>query len=196
MPTYNAYPVEQAVISEIITKLSDDTYGLNATYNGIAAVYGVPANLAIDFVGGTKGKSANFAQVNVDPDEWEETGAFDYPMVTLFTGSGANVNHQKFQLYSGPVDVGMNVFLSWREQRFKLAVFEPMAYCMADAVTQVFNRARNAFPGDQDWDAGGNDVAYNGNISWQKSRITSGGLFWRQVIAFKFLFEVNQRGDV
>lgn len=195
MPTYNPYPVSQAVISAIKDRLSDDTYGLNATYNGLASFYGVEADLAIDWVGddNSTGKSRNFALANVSADQWESTGAFEFPLVTLFTSDGENVNHEKFHLFSGPVGIGMNVFLSWKEARLKLAVFEPTLWCMEDAVTQVFNRARNSFPGDQDW---GVQVVYNGNISWKKSRIETAHEFWGQLLAFNFIFEVNQRGDV
>lgn len=195
MPTFNAWPVSQVTIAAIQERLADDTYGLNATYNGIASFYGVPADLAIDWTGSdnSTGKSRNFALANVSADQWQETGAFDFPLVTLFTDGAENQNQQKFHLFSGPVEVGMNVFLSWKQARLKLAVFEPMAWCIEDAVTQVFNRARNSFPGDQDW---GVQVVYNGNISWKKSRIEIANEFWGQLIAYKFLFEVNQRGDV
>lgn len=194
--SFTAYPIGQAVISEVQTKLADTDWGLNATFNGIAASYGVPATLAIDFTGSAKGASKNFVLANVNPLEWEGSGAFQYPLVTLFTDDGRNENWQKFHLYSGPVQVGLNVFLSWKEERLKLAVFEPLAWCWEDAITQVFNRARNAFPIDQDWNAGGNDVAYNGNISWQKSRVQRTAEFWGQALAFKFVFEINQRGDI
>lgn len=195
--SFTAYPVGKAVVDEIQIKLSDDTSGLNATYNGIAASYGVPADLAIDWVGGVKKKSKNFVLANVNPDDWTGSGAFEYPLITLFTEGGVNQNDQKFHLYSGPVHVGMNVFLSWDEARLKLDRFEPTAWCMEDAITQVFNRARNAFPVDQFWNATDNgDVAYNGNIMWQKSRVEQAAGFWRQALAFKFIFEINQRGDI
>jgi hypothetical protein len=194
MGTYNPWPVSQVVIAAIKERLSDDTYGLNATYNGLASFYGVPADLDIDWTGSdnSTGKSRNFALANVSAQQWESTGAFEFPLITLFTDGGDNMNLQKFHLFAGPVEVGMNIFLSWKQARLKLAVFEPMAWCMEDAVTQVFNRARNAFPGDQDW---GVQVVYNGNIGWKKSRIEEANEFWGQLIAFRFQFEVIQRGD-
>lgn len=188
------YPMSGAVIEQIVTKLSNSSWGLNATYNALAATYSLPAEsatLAINFAP-TNGKSLNFALANVNPKDWEGTGAYQFPLVTLFTDGGANENHEKFHQFSGPVHVGMNVFLTWRENRLALSVFEPVAWCMEEAVVTVFNRARNAFPIDQDW---GQVAVYNGDINWAKSRVERGGAFWLQGIAFKLLFEVNQRGD-
>lgn len=189
-----AYPVSQVVIAAILSRMSDPTYGFNATFNSLAVFYGVPATMAIDFVGNdnSTGKSRNFALADVSPEEWSETGAFDYPLITLFTEAGDNQNLQKFHLFAGAVQVGMNVFLTWNQARLKLSVFEPLAWCVEDTVTQVFNRARNAFPGDQDW---GVQVVYNGNLNWTKSKIALGDQFWGQVLQFKFLFEAIQRGD-
>lgn len=183
------------MIDQITTRLADDTWGLNATYNALAPSYDLPeesATLAIDFAPAS-GKSKNFALANVSPKEWEGSGAFSFPLITLFTNDAENQNLQKFHQFSGPVSVGLNVFLSWRENRLKLSVFEPVAWCMEEAVLTVMNRARNAFPIDQDW---GEVVVYNGDIGWSKSRVERGGQFWVQGIAFKILCEAIQRGEV
>lgn len=189
------FPMSGEVISRIVTRLSDDTWGLNATFNALAPNYSLPtesATLAIDF-DPANGKSKNFALADVNPKDWEGAGAYAFPLVTLFTDGGSNQNMQKFHQFSGPIHVGLNVFLSWRENRLKLSVFEPYAWCMEEAVITVMNRARNAFPIDQDW---GEVAVYNADISWQKSRVDRGGYFWIQGIAFKMLFEANQRGEV
>ncbi len=184
--------MSKAVIDQMTLRLADDTSGLNATFNALAATYGVPATLAIDF-SPLSSKSKNFAIANVDADEWVESGAFNFPLVTMYTDRLVNENHQKFHQFSGTVQADIKVWLSWRQERLRIDTFEPLAWCMEEAIITVFNRARNAFLGDQDW---GNVVVYNGDISLNKTPVKRGDQMWGQVLWFKLLFEVNQQGDV
>lgn len=191
-----SFPVSGEVIAAITSRLANTTWGFNPTFNTLAPGYGITgpsATMAIDWLG-TSGKSKNFVEADVDPTEWTESGIFSYPLITLFTRGGVNENMQKYHQYSGPVKVGMNVFLSWREERLKLNVFEPLAWCVEETVITVFNRARNAFPGDQQW--GDGTIVYNADMSFDKSKVTRGAAFWAQQIAFNFLFEVHQVGVV
>lgn len=187
-----AFPISKLVIDQIVQRFADETYGFNATYNALAPTYGVAADMAIDFAP-VDNKSKNFVLANVAPQDWISTGAFRYPLLSLFTAAAANENRQKFHQFSGSVEAGLNVFLSWKEERLKLAVFEPKAWCVEETVCTVLNRARNAFPIDQDW---GDGVVYNGGVSWQKSRVERDNEFWGQVIAFRMQFEVDERGEV
>lgn len=191
-----SFPVSGEVIPAIVTRMANATYGFNPTYNSLAAGYGITgpnATMAIDW-SGTAGKSRNFVQADVDVSEWEESGVFTFPLVSLFSKGGVNENLQKYHQYSGPVKIGMNVFLSWREERLKINVFEPVAWCVEETVITVMNRARNAFPGDQEW--GDGSIVYNGDLSFNKSKVARGGMFWWQQIAFEYLFEVHQVGVV
>ncbi len=64
---------------------------------------------------------------------------------------------------------------------------------MTESMVEVINRARNAFPGDQDWTEA---VTFNGDIEMVPTEIILGGGFWKQLLQFKLTFEVDQRGDV
>lgn len=191
-----SFPVSGEVINAIVTRMSDATFGFNPTFNALAAGYGLTgpqATMAIDWTG-TASKSKNFVQADVDATEWEESGVFQFPMVTLFSKSGRNENQQKFHQWSGPVNIGMNVWLSWREERLKVSLFEPLAWCVEETVITVMNRARNAFPGDQEW--GDGTIVYNGGIGFNKTKIGRGAQFWAQLMMFDFEFEVHQVGEV
>lgn len=187
-----SYPVSKEVIAQMIMRLADETYGLNATYNGLAPGYGISADLNIVF-DPTDKKSMNFAIANVTDTDWIGSGAFKYPLVNVYTERAVNENLQKFHQFSGSVVAGVNVWMSWREDRLKIDKFEPTTWCMEEAIITVFNRARNAFTIDQDW---GDFVVYNGNIDMVKSRVERGGQFWKQLLKFTLAFEVNQRGEV
>ncbi len=190
-----SFPITTLVLDAIETKLSDDAEGINPVFNALAAGYGLTppdpnATLAINFVADTAGASNNFVRANIDPDEWEARGAYKFPLVTLFGARSTNKNYQKFHQFSGDVQVGLHVFLSWRQSRLKID-FQSYADCMEETVVTLFNRARNAFPIDQEW---GDGIVYNGDISLTRSRIGKGGEGWSQLLAFQAEFQVDQRG--
>jgi len=73
-----------------------------------------------------------------------------------------------------------------------MEVFEAIANCVEETMFTVFNRARNAHPGDQDWDV----VTYNGDLELNRSRVERENEYWGQVLSFTATFEVDQRGEI
>jgi len=187
------FPVSYAAVTQVVNRMADDVAGLNATYNNLISGYGLTTELAIVFDPSNQ-KSKNFALANVSDQDWQKSGAFNYPLVSIFSEGMVNENYQKFQMFAGNVKVGMNVFLSWNTTRLRLDQFEPTAWAMEEAVITIMNRARNADPGDQEWNNNGAIVAYNGEFSLLKSKVERGDSFWRQLLAFKFDFLVIQGG--
>lgn len=190
-----SYPITNAVTTQLIARLSDAANngadGWNAVYNSLAPGYGIPANMAIDFAGDTRASSKNFVLGDIDVTAWEETSAFNFPLMTLFGMRSINQNWQKFHLFSGDIDIGINVFLSWENTRVLLD-FSPWADCVEEAMFTLLNRARNANPADQDWSE---EVVYNGDLELKRSPIILAGESWRQLLAFKATFEGVERGE-
>lgn len=184
----SAFPISQLVIDAVFARLSNDTQGFNATFNGLATGYGITERMAIQFTE----PSPNFAMVNVDPEDWSQTSGFKYPLLTLFSKKSINMNWQKFHQFSGDVTIGLNTFIDWKQGRVKVN-FESYANCVEETLYTIFNRARNAFPGDQDW---GEDIVYNGNFGIVKSRVERAAEFWRQGLFGEAEFTVDQQGVV
>lgn len=189
------YPITAAVLDQVLARLSDDVNdgvdGYNAVYNGLAPGYSINADSAILFTPTGNGASPNFAKVNVHPDDWINSSAVKFPFMTLFGSRSVNQNKQKFHQFSGTVQIGLNVFWSWRSSRI-LINFDAYAACVEETVYTLFNRARNADQGDQDW---GPDVVYNGDLELTPSTLARGEEYWSQLFAFRATFEVDQRGE-
>ncbi len=190
-----AYPISKAVLDQVLARLTDaadnGADGWNAIYNGLASSYGLAADMAIEFTA-ADGASPNFAMANVAARDWIKTSGFKFPFMTLFSIRSVNTNLEKYHQFAGSVDVGINVFLSWKVGRVKLD-FESLANCVEETAFTLFNQARNAFPADQDWS---DEVVYNGDLALTRSRVERGAEFWDQLMSFQAGFDVHQRGEV
>jgi len=185
-----SFPISSEVLSQIYTRMADDNYGLNTTFNSLATGYSLTQRFAINFTADAVGSSNNFVMADVDPGEWQKASSFRYPLVTLFVDYSENENLQKFHMFSGTIVAGLNIFVEWTQTRIGLE-FEKYTNCVEEAVYTVMNRARGAFQGDQDW---GRLAVYNGNLQLKKSRLQRGASFWIQALQFRATFELNQFG--
>lgn len=194
----NSYPVTKGVLNAVYTRLTANSEGFNETFADIAPSYGI-ATTAVNFTfTPVQGSSPNFAMGNIDPEDWQQTSPFKYPFMTLFGTRSTNQNEQKFHQFSGEVGITINIFLAWKQGRV-LENFTDLSGAVEDTMYNLFNRARNGHPGDQDWwgaDFDDTGIVFNGDISMQTSRIERGGEFWRQLLAFPMTFEVHQQGEV
>lgn len=192
-----SYPVTGAVVDAVYYRFTANDEGFNETFNRLAPNYGVPATMAIMFAPGSNAASPNFAKANVDPEVWLTSSATSFPFMTLFGNGIRNTNETKFHQFSGAVEIGVNVFLSWPTGRV-LQDFTSLAACVEETMLTLFNRARNANPDDQDWDFPGEnvDVVYNGDIYMTPSRVERGEESWKQLLAFRASFRVDAKGEV
>ncbi len=191
-----SYPISKSVTDRVFDRLTRNNEGFNETYNRLAPDYGIAADSNIVFLP-TSGQSPNFARANVSLTDWLKTSATRPPLVTLFAARSTNQNLEKFFQFSGPVVVGLNVFATWLQGR--VIDFEATAACYEETVFTIFNRARNADQGDQDWgdlEDDGQDVVFNGDLDMNKSRVERGDKFWEQLLSFTATFEVHSRGEV
>lgn len=193
----SSFPISKAVTDRVFDRLVRNSEGFNETFNRLAVHYGTLEASDIVFQPATGTASPNFARANVSLSDWLKTSATRPPLVTLFSARATNTNEEKYMQFSGPVIVGLNVFATWRDG--KVINFESTANCYEETVFTIFNRARNADPGDQDWgdlEDDGQDVVYNGDLDLQKSRVERGDKFWTQLLSFTATFEVHSRGEV
>jgi len=186
--------ISKAVLDQVVARLSDPTYGYNATYNSLAPGYGVPHDSAINFSHVT-GKAFNFIRGNVSMDDLINTSAQKFPFVCAFVNRSSNraSGHRlKYHIFSGQVEAGVNVFLSFNRGGV-IPDFTPQADCVEETMYTILNRARNAFPNDQNWS---DSVVYNGDVDMRRTAVVRGAEFWAQVLSFTATFEANQRGEI
>ncbi len=183
-----AWPIAKLPLTALRERLSHETYGLNAVYNAKRGYYGLTKDLAITF----DSRSPNFFPGDFNPEQLIGAVPAKYPFMTIFSRGIKVENLQKFHQFSGPVEIQINVFLSWPDQAPR-EIFTDSAECMTESIVEVLNRAPASLPGAQDW---GDEVTYNGDIEMVPSEIVLGGGFWKQLLQFKLMFEVDQRGDV
>ncbi len=190
------YPVSAAVKQQLYARFSDSVQGWNPTYNALAASYGVPATMAIDFVG-TNGRSMNFVKANIRPDDWIDTSAYQFPLLALYANRSRNENLQKFHQFSGTVIAGLSLFFSIDNPRLLIDMFDTVGDCAEETIYTIFNRARISDPGDQDWNylLANGDVVYNGNVEVIRHPLARGDGMWALPITATAEFEVDQKGQ-
>ena len=174
----------QSAVDALVDRLSSSVDGLNVTYNSNAPAYGIPATLDINF---TELKSPNFIYGDVSLGDWEQTSARKYPLVAVYSSRVLNSNIEKFHTFSGPVVVGLTVYLTWKGGNVQRD-FDFYAQAMEGAVLTIVNRSRSEFSDDQDWGA---EVTYNGDVELTKSSIVRGSHGWVQELRFLFTFQVD-----
>lgn len=195
-----SYPVSKGVLDQVFERLSaedaDGVGGFNTVFNSLASGYeltGPRAAMAITFVPATGKRSPNFFRGNLSGDDIIASTTIKFPFITMFPISSVNENLQKFHQFSGTVAMGMNIFLSWKEDDANGVDFNAYAMCVEETMYTVFNRCRNASPGDQDWT---DSITYNGDLTCQLGRVIRGEEFWGIQLGFTATFEVDQRGEV
>ena len=153
--------------------------GFNFTLESVSSTYGITP-FSINFGAG----SFNFFQGQVDPRQLEATSVIKYPLICLFSQSIEDDNEQKFQLFSGKVNMILDVHMNFQPAK-ALLDFESMDDAIEDTIVQIMNRQSN-----QTWDM---ETVYNGNVSLARFPVSLGATNWRQTLRFKLAFEVNEQ---
>jgi hypothetical protein len=173
--------ISKAVRDAVITRLADPADGLNARFAAIASDYGItdPTRQSIDFAPNSK----QFYRGYLGPDDIDDTSPAKYPIAVLFSTGASNENSQKFSLFSGTLTLGLDIHITWRKAN-AIQNFEDLGDAFEDAVISLFN--------DPTWAASyGAPIAYNGQISLQKTPLVLLGENWRQSLLFRLVFEVG-----
>lgn len=170
--------ITHRIRNEMESRLADATTGFNATYNATAPSYSVVANSAIDFTGA----GHNYFRAQVDPEILGRGGTISYPVICLFGTTIENINDQKFQLFSGPVNLFMDYHISWKNNHVQFD-FETVPDLVEDTMVQISNSVAN-----QNWDF---QTVYNGQIGATRGPVRVGASGFRQSIRFSMRFEVE-----
>ena len=173
--------ISKRVREAVILRLADATDGLNARFAAIASAYGIndPSKYSIDFATGSK----QFFQGFLGPDDIESTTPLKYPLVCLYSAGSSNQNLQKFTRFSGVVTIGLDIHVTWRKSS-AMQSFEDLGDAFEDSVIGLLN--------DPTWAASyGAPIAYNGEISFQKTPLVLEGENWRQSLLFRLIFQVD-----
>lgn len=169
--------IARRVREAVHARLSDSTTGFNPTLAAISSTYGIRP-FEVNF----GSKSFNYVLGHISPDMLEQSSDFRYPLMAIYIQEGAHTGVQKFNNFSGPIRLIIDVWLSWSEIK-GLRDFESYADAVNDAIVDVMNRTVN-----QNWIGG---VVYNGNVQFRRGPLLFAGENWRQQLGHSFLFEVH-----
>lgn len=169
--------ISKYVRDAVKAQLSDPQAGLNYRLSALAGGYGMDAAYEIDW----SGTSQNFIFGRVAPEQFEETSAFSYPLLTIDTVRTQDTRRIKFATFAGPVVATIDVHHSWIEESV-LADFASMVDLTEDAVISCMNdQSGQNWPGNLLW---------NGSIATQRGPIKMGGMGWLQSVQFVCNFEL------
>ncbi len=152
----------------------------NARLEQACTEFGVAIPKPIDFE--PRGKARNFFQASVLPEYVEGSRGGEYPLMMLYGTGSQNRNEQKFQTFSGPVNVSIDYWIGTRDSSAPVN-----AETLVDAVESAFYALFN----DPDWEAAySGDVAYNGDLAVVRRPLELAGPHWRQAVAARLVFDV------
>lgn len=173
--------VSQKVMDAAFSRISDATTGLNPTWAAFAVTKGLLANL-INFDYTVNSQDFFFAQLS--PELFEQTGIIKYPCACMYILQSAQTGDQKFNKFSGKVQLVLELYLSWKDIRGNKINFEKYGNAVEAVLVDVFNRVEN-----QDW---GKPLVYNGGIRCKRGPLMFGAENWRQRIGCSLEFEVHE----
>ncbi len=127
-------------------------------------------------------KSQSFFYGRLDIDDIAGTTARAHNLMTLFTIKSINQNLEKIRTFSGTVQSGIDVWISYRAGNV-LQDFEAMPECLENVFYNIFNARLNATY----W---GQNVAFNGGIQVSIGPLVKDDLNWRRLIAVTLSHEV------
>lgn len=173
--------VSQKVLDAAFSRISNVTTGLNPTWAAYAPTKGLSATL-INFDYTINSQNFFFAQLS--PDLFEQTGILKYPCACMFILQSAQTGTQKFNKFSGAVQLVLELYLSWGDIKGNKINFETHGNAVEAVLIDVFNRVEN-----QDW---GKPLVYNGGIRCKRGPLMFAGENWRQRIGCSLEFEVHE----
>jgi len=171
--------IHRAVRNAVRDQLKDVNNGFNKKLADIASTYDIADQVfTINF--DNPGENFYYGQISEEVLDALEGPA--YPLMTLFSIASGNQNFQKFTTFSGTVEIGIQVFVSWAEGRL-IPNFENLGDAVIDVMYDLFNASAL-----QSWAV---PVAYNGEISCAKGPLVLAGDNWRQLLIFRLVFQVD-----
>lgn len=173
--------ISDKVLDAALARISHASTGLNATWAAYAPTKGLSASLinfdyTID--------SQNFFLAQINPDLFEQTGILRYPCACLYVLESAQTGTQKFNKFSGVVQLVMELYLSWGDIKGNKIHFDRQCNAIEAVLVDVFNRVEN-----QNW---GKPLVYNGMIRCRRGPLSFAGENWRQRIGCSLVFEVHE----
>lgn len=179
--------ISNAVRTAVKTRLADPTTGFNFWLLQFAstAPYNLDSPYQIDF----SDASTNFWTSNVTSDQLDESSPDEGTLLMLYTiraaaqqGDGV----QKFTMFSGEVQIGLDIELSWLSSAIPHDT-ESLADATEDALVKVFNSS--AYYGQMS--PSGSGIAYNGEFEMNRQALRTSGENYRQRLNCLLRFGVH-----
>lgn len=164
------------VRTQLLARLADATVGFNPNLVTAAAQYQT-LPFAIDF--GVNSKSLIVGRV--DLNDVLSSGPMKFPLMNVYCSVGANANLQKFSLFSGKVQAGVEIHSTFKSSQ-ALRNYESAADAIEHAFIRTVNQERV-----QNWSR---EVIYNGEVSYERKQVKKGGENWLQTLYFRLTFDV------
>ena len=172
--------ISEPVLNAIQSRLADPSIGFNPTLAAFASQLGLPTFVQLNFTP----QSQNFYRAQLDTSLMESSGILTYPFACLYVKESAQQNIQKFNEFSGQVQVVLEINLSFTSIR-GTQNSEAYCNCVEATVMHVINTV-NA----QNW----SPLVYNGQARCRRGPLSFAATNWKQVCGFSFIFEVHNSG--
>ena len=169
--------VGKTVRDVVKTMLADGTVGFNATLASVCTSYGI-APFTIDFTGNKN----NFLQGYYGAKDLAETTNVKFPVICLYTTRSQNTNENKFAIFSGSVEIGIDTYLSHGKSA-AVADTEALADAVESTYYTLFNSSTNYHFYGQ--------AGYNGDLYVQRSPVSKGAANWIQTLNSRLTFELT-----
>lgn len=150
-------------------------------YNSIVTALGQAA-LTVDW---TKATSKQYFELNAEPDDFEESTPFKYPMVFLYSATSNNEHEQYGTDFSGKVQLMLKFYVSNKSS--SLAV----AGRALEVTGNVIESAVNTLFGDGNWPQSYGATAVMASYPMTRERLQPDGEEWRQGFIFRLTFEAT-----
>jgi len=160
----------------VIAKLSHATTGFNARLAAVASTYGITA-FEIDFTTGS-----NFFQGALTPDVLARSSRVQAPFMCLYATGWHNENQEKSRVFSGPVDLTLDVELAWQQDNPDETNFESMADAVEDVILATLNESTHS---------GWGSVVYAKQIECVRSPVSLDASSFSQSLSFNMTAVVN-----
>lgn len=181
----------QLVNDNLYARITDPSTGYNTNMaSGIAASYPslTTAQNQIDW----NPANGQYFLGEINPNDIEETastkfvaGKGHYVYAMLWTDSGMDDQHIKFEQFSGEVFATVQLVYSWRKGNPVGQDFETPLNAAIDAMVATVNGQQV-----QGW---ASPIAYKGDLRVSKSPTAIGGDYWRRLLRFRLSFYVDQQ---
>jgi hypothetical protein len=174
------------MISKIIrnalkTQIADAAAGVNARLAALAGSYPDAVPYVIDW----SSTSLNFIWGTLDPDKFEETSVFTYPLVTIDTLTAQDQGLIFSATFAGKVVGVIDIHHSWPNESV-VADFSDQLDMSEDAFLSCIKDTSR-----QQWGGGVNNLLLmKSGVNSGRTKVTFGGQNWRQSLRIVCPFEL------